>query len=161
MITVTLLCHDGCDGVSNRQPHDCLLNRSFRCRSKKTSKLRVTGLCERNSPVIGEFPAQKANNAENVSIWWRHHVEIEIFFFHVSLPGYQRFCVRFVDRVTLSKMAEEITRSLASLWVSNVKSLWTNTNAFLHFCGSSTINQASLLTWNTGKRQHPCRTHID
>ena len=24
--------------------------------------------------VTGEFPAQKASNAENVSIWWRHHV---------------------------------------------------------------------------------------
>ena len=23
---------------------------------------------------IGEFPAQRANYAENVSIWWRHHV---------------------------------------------------------------------------------------
>ena len=41
---------------------------------KKTSKLRVTGLCEGNSPVTDEFPAQKASNAENVSIWWRHHV---------------------------------------------------------------------------------------
>ena len=28
-------------------------------RSKKTSKLRVTGLCDGNSPVTGEFPAQK------------------------------------------------------------------------------------------------------
>ena len=26
-----------------------------------------------NSPVNGEFPAQKASNVENVSIWWRHH----------------------------------------------------------------------------------------
>ena len=26
-----------------------------------------------NSPVTGEFPAQRASNAENVSIWWRHH----------------------------------------------------------------------------------------
>ena len=26
------------------------------------------------SPVTGEFPAQRASNAENVSIWWRHHV---------------------------------------------------------------------------------------
>ena len=43
-------------------------------RSKKTSKLRVTGLCGGNSPVTGEFPAQMASNAENVSIWWRHHV---------------------------------------------------------------------------------------
>ena len=38
-------CHNGHDRVSNHQPHDCLLNRLFRRRSKKTSKLRVTGLC--------------------------------------------------------------------------------------------------------------------
>ena len=43
-------------------------------RSKKTSKLRVTGLRAGNSPVTGEFPAQMASNAENVSILWRHHV---------------------------------------------------------------------------------------
>ena len=68
-----LWCHNGRDGVSNHQP--CLLNRSFWRRSKKTSKLRVTGLCAGNSPVTGEFPAQKmASNTENVSIWWRHHV---------------------------------------------------------------------------------------
>ena len=40
---------------------------------KNPSKLRVTGLCAGNSPVTGEFPAQKASNAENVSIWWRDH----------------------------------------------------------------------------------------
>ena len=65
--------HNGHDSVSNHQPHDCLLNRLFRCRWKKTSKLRVTGLCAGNSPETGEFPAQMACNAENVSIWWRHH----------------------------------------------------------------------------------------
>ena len=41
--------------------------------SKKTLKLLVTGLYAWISPVTGEFPAQKASNAENVSIWWRHH----------------------------------------------------------------------------------------
>ena len=50
-----------------------LLSRFFGLRSKKTSKLRVTGLCAGNSPGTGEFPAQMASNAENVSIWWRHH----------------------------------------------------------------------------------------
>ena len=45
-----------------------------RHRSKKTSKLCVTGLCERNSQVAGEFPAQRASDTENVSIWWCHHV---------------------------------------------------------------------------------------
>ena len=42
-------------------------------RSKKTSKLRVNGLCVGNSTGTGEFPAQMASSAENVSIWWRHH----------------------------------------------------------------------------------------
>ena len=68
------LRHNEHDDVSNHQPHDCLLNRLFRRRSKETSKLCVTGLCAGNSPVTGEFSAQRASNAENVSIWWRHHV---------------------------------------------------------------------------------------
>ena len=42
--------HNDHDSVSNHQPYDCLLNRLFRRRSKKTSKLRVTGLCAGNSP---------------------------------------------------------------------------------------------------------------
>ena len=45
-------------------------------RSKKT--LRDTGLCEGNSPVTGELPAQRTSNAENVSIWWRHHICLDL-----------------------------------------------------------------------------------
>ena len=79
--------HYGRDGVSNHQPLHCLLNRLFRHRTKKTAKVRVTGLCEgnspvNNSPVTGEFPTQRASNAENVSIWWHHHV-----FDYFSIPG--------------------------------------------------------------------------
>ena len=46
--------HNGCAGVSNHWLPDCLLNRLFRRRSNKTSKLRVTGLCGWNSPVTGD-----------------------------------------------------------------------------------------------------------
>ena len=67
--------HNGCDRVSNHQPHDRLLNCLFRRRSKKTSKPRITGICEGNSPVTSEFPSQRASNAANVSISWRHHVK--------------------------------------------------------------------------------------
>ena len=42
--------HNDQDCVSNHQPHGCLLNRLFRRRSNKTSKLRATGLCVGNSP---------------------------------------------------------------------------------------------------------------
>ena len=54
-------------GVSNHRRH-CLLKCWFRRRSKETSKLRVTGLCVGNSLVTEEVPAQRASNAENVSI---------------------------------------------------------------------------------------------
>ena len=58
--------HNGLDGVSNNQSCDFLLNRLFRRRSKKTSKLRATGLYARNWPKTGEFPSQRASNAENL-----------------------------------------------------------------------------------------------
>ena len=75
--------HNGRDSVSSHQPNDCSLNRLFRRRSTKTSKLRVTGLCAGNSPGTGEFLAQMASNAENVSIWWRHHPTM---YHHVITP---------------------------------------------------------------------------
>ena len=65
--------HNDHDGVSNHQAHGCLLNRLFRRRSKKTSKLQVTGFCAGKFTGTCEFPAQMTSYAENVSIWWRHH----------------------------------------------------------------------------------------
>ena len=61
-------CHNEGDGVSNHWLLYCLLNCWFRHRSKKTPKLCVTGFCEGNSPVTGEFPSQRASNAENVNV---------------------------------------------------------------------------------------------
>ena len=67
--------HNERGGVTNHRRLDCLLNRLFRRRSKITSKFRVTSLCKGNSPVTVEFPAQRASDAENVTIWWRHHIK--------------------------------------------------------------------------------------
>ena len=112
--------HNGCDGVSNHQPHDCLINRLFRRRSKKTSKLRVTGLCVGNSPVTGEFPAQMASNAENAFFWWRNH-ELSIFPQVPDIPHPRRRVVlnlgghRFVTyEATLSRIPESRLALLAS-----------------------------------------------
>ena len=58
-----------------KSPASPLFTQPF-IRVQKTSKLRVTGLCAGNSSGTGEFPAQMASNAENVSIWWRHHEDI-------------------------------------------------------------------------------------
>ena len=73
--------HNERNGVSNHQPQDCSINCLFRRRSKKISKLCVTDHCEGNSPVTSEFLAQRASNAENFSIWWRHYEHITLWGF--------------------------------------------------------------------------------
>ena len=65
--------HNECDGVSNTSLTIVCWTAYSRRRSKKTPTLSITGLCEGNSPVTGEFPAQWACNAGNVSIWWCHY----------------------------------------------------------------------------------------
>ena len=65
--------HNERDSVSNHRGLHRLLTCWFTRRSQKTSKLPVTGLCVGNSPGTGKFPAQRASNAKNVAIWWRHH----------------------------------------------------------------------------------------
>ena len=97
------------DGVANHQPHDCILNHLFGHRSKKTSKFRVTGLCEGNSPVTDEFSAQRASNAENVSIWWRHY---EL-----------RICTAGIDVIQLDYLLQKLRAKLFR----------GNKNIYLHF----------------------------
>ena len=79
-------------GMASQITSLAVVYRLLRHRSKKTPQLRVTGLCEGNSPMAGEFPAQRSSNAENVSIWWRHHArlisETEIFCWY---PGASNF----------------------------------------------------------------------
>ena len=77
--------HNGNNCVSNHQPHDCLLNRLFGRRCKKTSKIRITGLWVGNSPGTGEFPAQMASNAENNSSWWCYHDNTVYSRWHLQL----------------------------------------------------------------------------
>ena len=63
-----IMCHN------HRCPR-CLLDCLFRCWSNKTSKLRVTGFCEGNSPVTGDFPRAKGQLRRKcfytmTSSWW-------------------------------------------------------------------------------------------
>ena len=98
VLQMDLSCIHGClqcrhnerDGVSNHKPYHYLLNRLFRRRSKKTSKLRVTGLCAGSSPLTGEFPTQSASYVENVSIWWRKNI------IHVGLASISLIILRFL-----------------------------------------------------------------
>ena len=80
---VTLLCrHNELNVVSNLRSLDGLLDRLLRRKSKKTWKLRVTGLCAGNSLLSGEFLSQRASNAENIPI-------VDILFVMVWLLAWQ------------------------------------------------------------------------
>ena len=57
---VSIVYSTVCSGADQRKPQSSVL---------------LAGICEGNSPLTGEFPAQRASNAENASIGWRHHDE--------------------------------------------------------------------------------------
>ena len=126
------------DSVSNRQPCDCLLNCFSGRRSKKTSKLRVTGLCEGNSPVTDEFPAQKAYNAENVSIWWRHHIGCwgpgDVWTAGINSHGISMFLLQHSDFSTRKCY-------ILGLWLDNLFAWWRyqmeTVSALLAFCAGN------------------------
>ena len=123
------LRHNGRDSVSNHQPHHCFLNRLFRHRSKKTSKLRVIGLCAGNSPGTDEFPTQMASDAENVSIWWRHYAKHESEFILAVNTAYSILTREMCGSV--SRISEKIDCiELASHVTFYVR--WSVNNAQVH-----------------------------
>ena len=90
-----------------------LLNRLFKLRSKKTSKLLVTGFCAGNSPVTGEFPAQMASDAENISIWWRHHGDS---FYHTQYIWFKYLVVFIAHFDEIWARPEHFDKLSSSAW---------------------------------------------
>ena len=83
--------HNGFDSVSNHQPREYLLNRLFKRKSKKTPKLRVTGLCVGNSPVTGEYPhkwpvTRKMFPFDDVIMLLFRHAEVMVAFNTTQQP---------------------------------------------------------------------------
>ena len=132
--------HNERNGVPNHQRLDCLLNRLFGRRWKKSSKLRPTGLCEGNSPVTGEFPAQKTNNAENVSILWRHHGFLMGYYqgiiasigFYALPMGILRSCVSKKCRFDIYIYIEFVKTNKVIVWYviwDALMPMWRHRNA--------------------------------
>ena len=123
-------CHNERDGFSNHRPYDCLLNRLFGLISKITSKLCVTGLCVGNSPVMDEFPAQMANNAENVSLWWRHHLQsTSDMFFQVFLMSFlylakiDSWYINLICLIVFLSVWLEVANSVLRCWYRSFSGL--------------------------------------
>ena len=143
LITLSLQwCHNELDGVSNQQSYECLLMRLCRRRSKKTSKLCVTGICEGNSPVTGEFPTQRASKGENVSIWCRHH--------DCVIPQNMRHqrSTKPLPNVTADKINLVIEMKLTiaghnANWITTKRSYWSSLGApsFVNNLSATRANQ--------------------
>ena len=66
------------------------------------------------SPVTGQFPTQRASNAENVSIWWHHGIESGQFRLQLqSLAGKEvRVTWSLYDVFSFTKLPTSICNSL-------------------------------------------------
>ena len=87
--------YNGRDSVSNHQPHDYLLNGLFRRRSKKTSKLRVSGLCAGNSPV---------NSPHKWPVTWKMFPFDDVIMWTVNWVMHDGHIVSFIYRPTRTKL---------------------------------------------------------
>ena len=67
--------HNDQDGVSNNRRLDDLPNRFSSIDQRKRQSSASLAFVRGIHPVTGEFLSQRASNAGNVSVWWRHHVE--------------------------------------------------------------------------------------
>ena len=97
--------HNGLDGVSYHQSHDCLLSRLFGRRSKKTSKLRVTGLCAGNSPGTGTRGQYRGKCFHLMTSSWLFR----------GVFSNLRSCV-FIGQMILFTMAGHISWGIAGLY---------------------------------------------
>ena len=110
---------------------------------KKTSKLRVTGLCEGNSPVTGEFPTQMASNAQKASIWWRHH-------------DFNQSTTFFIDEIAFEKVVCEMAAILSrGRWVKLKVSAMTLGRSHDCFDASETVLKGmDKIDWYQTKTKH-------
>ena len=77
-------CHNGCNGISNHQPYDCL----SRCLLKKTSKPCVTGLCAGNSPVTGTKASDVKKFFHFMTSSWYHGWRCPGPWFNINMASY-------------------------------------------------------------------------
>ena len=99
-----------------------------------------------NSPVNGEFPAQLASNAENVSIWWRHQ-GIRVFSSPITASRGDPYC----------SSVYRLKVSLDLLWkrrkLSSTHYVFDIQTEILHFVWRKVIEAAFkvalFITWET------------
>ena len=118
----------------------------MRTHIKETPKSMLLALCEGNSPVTGEFPAQVASNAEKPSIGWCHHEYIVIICKYLIRQNVKCGCIFFcpLSLILWCAVCEHLGPfykhglTLIPAWISNhiLSKKWEwITNSFSNFNG--------------------------
>ena len=110
--------HNERDGVSNHQRLNCLLKCWLRHRSKKTSKLRVTGLCVANSPVTNDRPVNSP-----------HKRPVTLKCFHLMTSSWRKTWLACIP----NKLVARFYTNLPKYWSSIDKAIFQIINLNSHF----------------------------
>ena len=93
--------------------------------------------------VTGEFPSQRASNAENVCIWWRHHVPSECCAHNIFYEMCPHFARGFNMSILPISVCSDITWSswrlktpTTQLFVQELAHTNNNENTNAPYCGS-------------------------
>ena len=104
----------------------------------------------------GEFPAQMASNAENVSIWWRHHewqTHRQLYRMTVNLFG-EKYCIWIQQSYVSSE--EDHIGSTCILFIENINvhDYFTRQQEKFHVPNTKrnymqrTISYRGIIVWN-------------
>ena len=152
--------HNGHDGVSNHQPYHCstVYSDADQRKHKSSAPLAFVRGIHRCGEFTetGEFPAQMASNAENVSIWWRHHewqTHRQLYRMTVNLFG-EKYCIWIQQSYVSSE--EDHIGSTCILFIENINvhDYFTRQQEKFHVPNTKrnymqrTISYRGIIVWN-------------
>ena len=106
--------------------------------------------------MTGEFPTQRADNAENVSIWWRHHVSLV----YQRRTGTVMFLYHVLRILAIDKLKFELNYTFYEFSWFFVPVHLTHWGRVTHICVSKLTIIGSDNRLSPGRRQAIIWTNI-
>ena len=93
--------------------------------------------------MTGDFPAQRANNAENVSIWWRHHVLLASqIWWHIQLVAIRIMVMKYLQISAHAMIRESVCHMQPLAATTGLKLGWDpKTFPFILWCDIKRVSE--------------------
>ena len=102
-----------------------------------------------NPPVTGGFPSQRVSNAENVSIWWRPHVQFNLFIMVASMIYFTIHSIHFIIHTIHSRKMLFVSIMPHNYWDCTGKKIIKNRSVKHSSCTFCISNCFKGLLFNT------------